>query len=141
MAATATELVERFYRVVWDEADEVEARKILDSSFHFRGSLGPESRGVEGFLDYLRAIHGCLEGFACHIEELLAAEDRVAARMIFSGRHRGALFGIEPTGREIRWAGAAFFRTANGKITDLWVLGDIDGVRWQLEPDRRVQAF
>jgi predicted ester cyclase len=141
MAATPTELVERFYRIVWNKADEMEARKILDSGLRFRGSLGPESRGVEGFLDYLRAIHACLEGFTCDTEELVAAEDRVAARMIFHGHHRGTLFGIEPTGREIRWAGAAFFRTAKGKITDLWVLGDIDGVRRQLEPRRRVQAF
>ena len=36
------------------------------------------------------------------------------------------------TGRVITWAGAAFFRVHNGRIAELWVLGDIDSVKAQL---------
>jgi len=138
---TPTELVERFYQVVWNAADEAEARKILDPDFRFRASLGPELRGPGGFIAYMRALRMALENFVCTIEEAIAADDRVAARLSFRGTHRGKLFGVEPTGRDIRWSGAAFFKTRGATITELWVLGDIEAVRRQLEPDRPTQSF
>ena len=141
MSPTPTGLVERFYNVVWKNADEVEAKSLLDAGFRFRGSLGSELQGPDGFIGYMRSVHAALEGFTCQIEEIIAADDRVAARMSFHGRHRAKLFGVAPTGRDIRWSGAAFFKTRDDKITSLWVLGDIEGVRRQLEPERPAQIF
>jgi steroid delta-isomerase-like uncharacterized protein len=141
VALTAAELVERFYHLVWNKADETEARKILASDFRFRGSLGPELHGPDGFIAYMRSVHEMLGGFTCQIEEVIAAVDRAAARMTFHGRHRGKFFGIEPGGQEIRWSGAAFFKTCDGKIIELWVLGDIEEIRRQLEPQRPVAIF
>ena len=141
MAWTATELVERFYNLVWNKADETEARRILARDFRFRGSLGPELRGPDGFIAYMRSVHAALGGFTCQIEEVIAAGDQAAARMSFCGRHRGRFFGIEPSGREIRWSGAAFFKTRGGTIIELWVLGDIEEVRRQLEPQRAAAIF
>ncbi|MGA7230432.1 MAG: ester cyclase [Xanthobacteraceae bacterium] len=141
MAWTATELVERFYNLVWNKADETEARRILARDFRFRGSLGPELRGPDGFIAYMRSVHAALGGFTCQIEEVIAAGDQAAARMSFYGRHRGRFFGIEPSGGEIRWSGAAFFKTRGGTIIELWVLGDIEEVRRQLEPQRAAPIF
>lgn len=141
MPSTPTELVERFYNVVWKNADEAEATRLLDADFRFRGSLGPELKGPDGFIAYMRSVHAALEGFTCQIEEIITADERVAARMTFHGRHRAKLFGVAPTGRDIRWSGAAFFKTRGDKITSLWVLGDIEGLRRQLEPERPAQIF
>lgn len=141
MPSTPTELVERFYNVVWKNADEAEATRLLDADFRFRGSLGPELKGPDGFIAYMRSVHAALEGFTCQIEEIITADERVAARMTFTGRHRAKFFGVAPTGRDIRWSGAAFFETRGDKITSLWVLGDIEGLRRQLEPERPAQIF
>lgn len=141
MALTAGELVERFYYRVWNKADETEARRILASDFRFRGSLGPELRGPDGFIAYMRSVYDALGDFTCQIEEVIATVNQVAARMTFHGRHRGTFFGIAPSGREIRWSGAAFFKTHDGKIIELWVLGDIDEIRRQLDPQRRAVTF
>jgi steroid delta-isomerase-like uncharacterized protein len=138
---TPTELVERFYNVVWNNADEAAAKSLLDAPFRFRASLGPELHGPDGFIAYMRSVHAALEGFTCHIEEIVAADHHVAARLSFHGAHRGKFFGVEPTGREIRWSGAAFFKTRGGKITELWVLGDVEAVRRQLEPERPTRIF
>ena len=51
MADTPQRLVERFYEEVWNRADETVAREILAEDFAFRGSLGPERRGQDGFID------------------------------------------------------------------------------------------
>ena len=89
----------------------------------------------------MRSVHDALGGFTCRIEEMIAVADRAAARMTFHGRHRGTFFGIEPSGQEIHWSGAAFFKTRDGRIIELWVLGDIEGIRQQLEPQRAAAIF
>ena len=132
MERSPRELVERFYYEVWNWADEAAAREILHADFRFRGSLGPEHRGPDGFIAYLRSIHAALANYTCTIDDLIATVDRAAARMTFAGVHRDRFFSVEATGREIRWSGAAFFTTDGRQITTLWVLGDVDSVRQQL---------
>lgn len=132
MTADPERLVRRFYAEVWERADESVARAILHPDLAFRGSLGEERRGVDGFVAYVRAVHAALGGYRCAIDDLVACGDRAAARMTFGGVHRGSLFGVPATGRTISWSGAAFFTIADGRIATLWVLGDIDGVRRQL---------
>jgi len=138
--ATAKQLVERFYHEVWNQADEHVARLILDPEFRFRASLGPEKHGPEGFIGYMRLIHAALADYTCEIEDIVEDVPRAAARMRFSGRHRGTLFGVAATGLHIAWSGAAFFDTNGGKITALWVLGDVDSVKQQLGLNTAIDA-
>jgi steroid delta-isomerase-like uncharacterized protein len=137
----ARDLVERFYDIVWNKVDEAEAWKILAADFRFRASQGPELRGPGGFIAYLRSVHAALANFTCTIEELIATQDHAAARMSFRGTHRGKLYGVEATGRDIRWNGAAFFTIGDDKITELWVLGDVEAVRRQLTRERPAEPF
>lgn len=132
MVTGAAQLVERFYHELWNRADEAVAREILHPEFRFRASLGPERLGPEGFIAYMRSVHAALADYRCEIEELLTTEHEAAAKMRFVGRHQAPFFGVEATGREIEWAGAAFFKTDGERITELWVLGDIDAVKRQL---------
>ena len=125
-------LVRRFYDEVWNRRDEVVATKILSPTFKFRASLGPESFGIEAFLGYGRSIHSALSDYRCTIEDLVENGRRAVARMRFEGRHRGVFLGVQPTERDICWAGAAFFTTDGQRIAELWVLGDVDAVKRQL---------
>jgi steroid delta-isomerase-like uncharacterized protein len=141
VASTARALIERFYHVVWNEADEGAARQILHPDFVFRASLGPELRGPDGFIAYLRSVHAALENFVCTIEELIESEERAVARMLFRGIHRGEFFGVAPTGRDVAWSGAAFFKIKDGLIAELWVLGDVDALKRQLMPELAHLSF
>ena len=132
MAPTPKILVERFYFEVWNRADEAVAHEILHPDFRFRASLGPEKRGPEGFIAYMQSIHAALADYTCVIDDLIVSGDRAAARMTFHGRHQGRFFDIEPTSKEIRWTGGAFFKVDGERIVELWVLGDIDSVKQQL---------
>jgi predicted ester cyclase len=129
---TPADLVRRFYDEVWNRADETVAREILHEDFRFRGSLGPELRGVDGFIAYMRSIHQALGDYTCIIDDLVATADRAAARMRFRGIHRARFFDVEATGREIVWPGGAFFTTDGNQIVALWVVGDVDSVKRQL---------
>ena len=126
------ELVEAFYLEVWNQADETRAREILADSFRFRGSLGAERTGPEGFIAYLRDVHRALADYRCIIEDLVTDGNRAAARLRFTGRHRDEFLGFPPTGRQVTWAGTAFFTCEDARITDLWVLGDLAELRSQL---------
>jgi predicted ester cyclase len=132
MEVATRRLVERFYDEVWNRADEAVADEILHPDFRFRASLGLERLGRPGFVDYMRSIHAALENYTCVIDDLIATERRAAARLRFRGIHRGLFFGVAPTRREIAWSGAAFFTTDRSRITELWVLGDVDAVKRQL---------
>jgi len=125
-------LVVRFYGEVWNLANETVAREILHPALQFRSSLGAELQGVDEFLRYMRELHSALAEYRCIIDELVTTESRAAARMTFSGTHRAAWLGVPATGRVITWAGAAFFTVAQGQITRIWVLGDIDVIKRQL---------
>ena len=132
METSARSLVKRFYYEVWNNANKTIAREILHPDFQFRASLGPETHGLDDFLDYMRSIHTALARYECIIEDLIESDSRAAARMQFKGVHRGSFFGVSATGREIVWTGAAFFTIDRGLITKLWVLGDIDAIKEQL---------
>jgi len=125
-------LVERFYYEVWNKGDETVANEILDPDFRFRGSLGPGRGGLVGFIGYMRSIRTALANFECIIDDLIEGDKRVAARMRFRGIHSGQFFGVPATGQEIIWTGAAFFTMDRSRITELWVLGDIDAAKQQL---------
>ncbi|MCP5365147.1 MAG: ester cyclase [Hyphomicrobiales bacterium] len=127
------ELVKRFYHELWNRADESLAAEILDTDLHFRGSLGLERQGRDGFIDYMRSVHAALGGYTCVIEDLIVSDDSAAARMTFKGRHQGLFFGVEATGRNVAWEGTAYFRFASGRISKLWVESDLAGLKAQLD--------
>jgi steroid delta-isomerase-like uncharacterized protein len=125
-------LVEEFYFKVWNRGDEGAARRILAPDLRFRSSTGPTKTGVEEFLSYVRLIRSALSDYECLIEDLVSDGDRSFAKMLFRGIHTGQFFGVAPTGREVSWAGAALFCFRDGRIWNIWVLGDVDGLKRQL---------
>lgn len=129
---TPRPLLERFYAEVWNRGDEATARAILDPRFRFRGSLGVTADDVDGFLAYVRSVRAALADYCCIIDDMIEGEGRAAARMTFTGVHRGTLLGVAATGRAVSWSGAAFFTVADARISELWVLGDLDSLRRQL---------
>ena len=129
---TPTELVESFYKDVWNTRNLRVARDIISIDFKFRGSLGPEKEGIDGFLEYVEDVHTALGDYTCTIKDLITTEERVAARMIFRGIHQSEFFNVKASRKEIEWAGAAFFTIREQKLSELWVLGDIDAVKQQL---------
>ena len=130
---TPRRLVTRFYDEVWNRADTGPIAELFHEACRFRGSLGVEGEGREPLAAYVREVTGALEGFRCEIEALVVEDERAFAKVRFSGRHAGELLGFPPTGREVHWAGAALFECAGGRIRTLWVLGDLAGLRAQLD--------
>ena len=124
--------VRRFYELLWNARDLGMMSSILHEDFAFRGSLGEEKRGHEGFAEYVNMVHTALGEYRCSIEVLVEEGDKVFAKMRFGGIHRGRFMGFEPTGKPVHWAGCAFFTFQGEKVCDVWVLGDLKGLEEQL---------
>ena len=108
------------YRVLRTDRQEAARNRVWSSS------------GCAGFIEYMDFIAAAFPDFTNHVEEIIAEGDRAFARLTYRGTHRGAVFGIAPTGRRVEYAGAAVFRFRDGKIAEVWVLGDVHGLLQQL---------
>lgn len=135
--AASKAVVHRFYAEVWNRHDRSAIPSLLQPDFTFRGSLGQSTTGYAEFADYVDFVHRALGEYRCEVVDLLAEGERCFARMRFSGIHAGDFFGFSPTGKRLEWAGAALFSFRDGRVADLWVLGDVHGLLQLLERNSR----
>jgi steroid delta-isomerase-like uncharacterized protein len=135
-AAAVRDLVHRFYRDVWNHWDDSAVDELLAPDFTFRGSLGDEAQGRDSFRAYRDKVRAAFPDFHNEVRELQVEGDRAAARLICTGRHEGEILGIPPSGARIAYEAAAFFRTDGDHLQEVWVLGDVEGLRRQLEACR-----
>jgi predicted ester cyclase len=127
------QLVRRFYAKLWNEWDDAAVDEVLAVDFAFRGSLGQQTLGRDGWRAYRDMIRAGSPDFHNEIVDLVVAGERAAARLQYSGSHLGALLGMAPTGRRFAYAGAAFFRADRRQLREAWVSGDLAALRDQLE--------
>jgi steroid delta-isomerase-like uncharacterized protein len=126
------ETVRKFYEAIWNNADKTVIPDLLTEDFLFRGSLGLMQRGHHGFANYMDQVRNAIGEYRCEIVDMVAEEDKVFTRMLYSGVHRGELFGYAPTLGRIKWDGVAIFTFHDEKITELWILWDVNDVMKQL---------
>jgi predicted ester cyclase len=131
-ASLTKQLIRRYYEEMWNLWSFDLADELLSPGISFRGSLGTQVRGVQEFKAYMNKVRTAFPDFRNTIDEVVADEWRVAVRLTYDGTHLGELFGVGPTGRRIRYSGAAFFRRAGQRLVDGWVLGDVHDLRAQL---------
>ncbi len=105
-----------------DELDEFDRWLHPDVVVHSAG--GSLSRGVGALRDTWTAAHAGLDTLSHVIEELIVADDIVAARVVASGSHHGTFLGIPPTGVHVAVDQALFARVRDGRIVELWEIVD-----------------
>ena len=138
MNATVETLVRRFYDDLWNRFDTALIPVLLTEDVTVRGALGRHASGHAAFADYLELVRGAFPDFEQTIEavEVDAVGGSAFVRLHCRGTHRGALFGLPATGRRITYEGAARFETRDGRIADVWLLGDPHSLVRQLEAER-----
>ncbi|MFS1522494.1 ester cyclase [Microbulbifer sp. 2304DJ12-6] len=126
------EQVRRFYEEIWNMNNKAIISSVLLESFTFRGSLGQETQGYRGFLEYVDSVHNALGDYRCTINEIVSEGKQVFAKVTFCGIHRGELMGFFPTQHIVSWVGCALFTFQGNRISDAWILGDLQGLETQL---------
>jgi steroid delta-isomerase-like uncharacterized protein len=118
-------VVHLYYEELWNRWRLELADELIASDVRFRGSLGVECRGREGFKDYVATVRRAFPDFRNTIEELIVGDGKAVARVSYTGTHRGELFGVASSGRAIGYSGVAIFDfDRSGRISRAWILGD-----------------
>ncbi len=125
-------VVRRYYEDLWNQFDKSLIVELLTENLRFRGSLGQEKSGHQGFADYLDFIRAAFPDFHNEILDLVSEGSRSFAQLRYRGTHRGEIFGIAPTGSRVSYSGAALFTFQGSRICELWVLGDVHALVLQL---------
>jgi len=72
------------------------------------------------------------------LDDLVAADDKVAVRLTLRGTHQGEFQGIPATGRTIGYVSHEFYRVRDGLIAEEWICSDMASLFRQLTgPSRR----
>ena len=67
-----------------------------------------------------------------HVEDIVAAGDKVAVRVRFRGTHTGEFVGLAATGRTVEYTSHEFYRIEGGLIAEEWICSDMATLLGQL---------
>jgi steroid delta-isomerase-like uncharacterized protein len=88
--------------------------------------------GKEGLKQFVAMVHRGFPDVVFELADIASEDDKVWARLIVTGTHRGEFFGIPPTGRAINIGVFDICRIAGGQITEHWGVSDMMGMMRQL---------
>ena len=116
---------------VWNQANVELANEI----FHPQAvspsapQLPPGPEGVKGIVAMFRSA---FPDFHITIEDLVAEENGVAARLTESGTHKGEFMGIAATGKQVQFTEIGILRFGDGKVVESWYETDMLSLMQQL---------
>jgi predicted ester cyclase len=114
-------LVRREQEELWNHAGNLDAAKELFAPDLAEAARQEAADFRQGFPDVVSTI-----------EDLIAEEDKVAARWRARATHRGEYVGMPPTGREVVFTGISVYRIEGGRIAESWTVEDELGLMRQI---------
>jgi predicted ester cyclase len=88
--------------------------------------------GPEGVKFFGNMMFTAFPDFRMTIDRIVASGNKVAARYVESGTHRGEFMGIAPTGKKVTWTEIGILRIEDGKVVESWFETDMLGLMQQL---------
>ncbi len=125
-------LIRKYYSELWNAWNPAALEELISPNIVFRGSIGVTVNGIEEFKQYVNRIRAAFPDFHNRIEEIIGEDDKVVARLTYTGTHRGELFGFSGTEKKVTYQGIAIFQFREGKIVSGFVLGDTESLKRQI---------
>jgi predicted ester cyclase len=127
-----------------EEVDKGNAEAPLETfspeALWYSPSITRQPMTREASVDFLRAVFNGFPHWQHEIQEVVAAGDKVVARLIDSTTHEGDFQGIPATGARIRFGVICIFRFVEGKIVEIREEGDMLGLYTQIGMELRPRA-
>jgi steroid delta-isomerase-like uncharacterized protein len=125
-------LVKQFFAVGPSKGDLQAADALLASDFAPHTPFPFTGSGIEAMNTIITTCRNAFHGLTVTIEDMMAEGDKVTARFVARGVHKGEFMGLPPTGKEIALTGIEIFRIQDGKIAELWGEANLMGLMQQL---------
>jgi len=141
--SSTKELIERFYYRGWNKRDDAVILQSLHEDLKFRGSFSnKKEKGAAAYLKYMKKVQSVVSNYTIKLDDMvIGADGKAAVRCTSRGIHKGTFFGVEASGYEVFWVNMAFLTIVDNKITEIWVLGDVDSLKHQIGADQNAVAF
>ncbi len=125
-------LMHRFTEFI-NSANKQSANELIAPTAIFHVPNSPEPmRGPAGYMAVIGMMRSGFPDVQWTLEELIVEDDRVAARFTMRGTHRGAFFGVPPTGNKIEVRAMNFYRLEGGQIAEEYGQPDLLGLLQQI---------
>ena len=114
----------RLFYAFWDTGNSEYASAAVDNEF--RDNTLPEGRpqGPKGLLFASQTFRSAVPDLHCKIKELLVSGDKITARLLFTGTHKGEFMGHPATGKPVRFFAIDVLRIRGGRIVEDWHIED-----------------
>ena len=117
---------------VWNEGNLGLIDNIIAEGFVGHYDMGNTVSGVEGFKQYVSGLLTAFPDFHVTVNELFAENDLVVFQATASGTNLGPFGPIPATGKPWQNTAIVVRRVADGKIVELWQLGDMLSLLMQI---------
>ncbi len=88
--------------------------------------------GQDAWRQNFETMEHAFPDFQADIEDIVAAQDKVAVRLRIRGTHSGEFLGIPATGRAFDYVSHEFYRIADGLFAEEWICSDMATLLGQL---------
>ena len=118
----------RFNEEIWNNGklDRLGEYVATNHRNHPTASAPDFGQGLQAFSQLVSMYRTAFPDAKFTIEDQIAEGDLVATRWTASGTHRGELFGVPATGKQVKVTGIFIDRFADGKIVESW--GEFDAL-------------
>lgn len=93
-----------------------------------------QARGNQACISILQGTAACFSNMQVEIQDLIEENNKVAVRAVFSCKHTGKAFDLEPTFKDIKFEALEIFRIENGQIVESWGYWPDAQIKAQLAP-------
>ena len=116
----------------WNKHDLDAAEQLLVPDYVRHDANLPDISGPAAQREFMAGVFSAFPDFELRVEQLIAQDDLVAARLSLRGTHRGEFSGVSATGNDVAFESVEIFRLAEGKIAEQWVVMNTMGLFQQL---------
>jgi steroid delta-isomerase-like uncharacterized protein len=125
-------LMNRFTDFINTASEDLATELISPNAIFYVPGQAEPSRGPSGYLAIIGMMRAGFPDIQWTLEELIAEDDKVAARFTMRGTHGGTFFRVPPSGKKIAVKAMNSYRIADGKIVEEHGQPDLLGLLQQI---------
>ncbi len=113
-------LVHRWFEEVWNLKHEEVIDEMMLDNVVVHGLPGGPVEGRENFKGFYRAFVAAFPDLHVTVEDVVAANDKLACRCTVTGTHTGEGLGFAPTNQQVVFTGGGICALQDGKFKEIW---------------------
>lgn len=120
------ELVRRYFAEVWNAGDESASDALIAEEYvgHTLIHGSSDHSGIAGHAQWIGNLRKAFPDLNITIEDIIAEGDKIVARVILTGTHRGEFGRFAPSNKHAVSDNVFIVRIADGRIVEKWISFD-----------------